>query len=107
MVIICELPKFRGSWYSEPIIRINPSTFPSYSFVRIDQGSRVKVPQLPGVVSIVSAGRELLPLADDYINSLRDGLLVHRIEPHPEVAVGDWVRIKAGPMAGTEGVWSV
>jgi transcription antitermination factor NusG len=57
-----------------------------------------------GVVSIVSSGSELLPLDDEYIQSLRDGLAVHRIEPHPGLTVGDRVRIKTGPMAGSEGI---
>ncbi len=43
-------------------------------------------------------------LPDGYINSLRDGLLVHRIEPHADLEVGDLVRIKTGPMIGVEGI---
>lgn len=53
---------------------------------------------------MVSSGRSLHAIPDDYITSLRDGLLRHLIEPHTGVAVGDWVRIKAGPMAGAQGV---
>jgi transcription antitermination factor NusG len=46
----------------------------------------------------------MLPVPDHYITSLRDGLLTHRIEPHPNVEVGDRVRITTGPMSGMEGV---
>jgi transcription antitermination factor NusG len=98
------LYKAKHRWKNRCTVDLELPLFPSYSFVRIDPRIRVQVLQVPGVVSIVSSGRELLPLPDDYINSLRDGLLAHRIEPHPGVSVGDWVRITSGPMAGAEGV---
>jgi transcriptional antiterminator RfaH len=98
------LYKVRHRWKNRRIVDLELPLFPSYSFVRIDPRQRVHVLQVPGVVRIVSSGREMQPLPDDYINSLRDGLLIHRIEPHPGFAVGDWVRIKTGPMAGIEGV---
>jgi transcription antitermination factor NusG len=78
--------------------------FPSYLFVRIDGQERIRVLQLPGVVSIVSSGRQIAPISDDYIMALRGGLLAHRIEPHANIEVGDRVRITIGPMAGMEGI---
>jgi transcription antitermination factor NusG len=78
--------------------------FPNYFFVRIGPQQRVQILQLPGVLSIVSAGRHVLPIPDDYITSLRGGLLAHRIEPHPNPEVGDPVCIITGPMAGMEGI---
>jgi transcription antitermination factor NusG len=98
------LYKVKHRWKNGCNVELQLPLFPSYSFVRIDPRVRVKVLQLPGVVSIVSSGRELLPLEDEYVHSLRDGLAVHRIEPHPGLTVGDRVRIKTGPMAGSEGV---
>jgi transcription antitermination factor NusG len=98
------LYKVKHRWKNRCIVDLELPLFPSYFFVRFGVRERVQVLQVPGVVRIVSSGRQMQPLPDDYINSLRDGLLVHRIEPHPGFAVGDWVRIKNGPMAGTEGV---
>jgi transcriptional antiterminator RfaH len=100
------LPLYRAKhrWKNRCTVDVELPLFPSYSFVRIDPRTRVQVLQIPGVVWIVSSGRQLQPLPDDYINSLRDGLLAHRIEPYSEVAVGDWVRITRGPMTGTEGI---
>ena len=46
----------------------------------------------------------MLPIPDEYMNSLREGLLVHRIEPHPGLALGCRVRISQGPMAGAVGI---
>lgn len=85
-----------------PIVEL--PLFPNYFFVRIGLQERSQVLRIPGVLYIVSSGRELLPIADTYIDSLRLGLLTHRIEPHPNVEVGDRVCITRGPMAGMEGI---
>jgi transcription antitermination factor NusG len=98
------LYKVKHRWKNRCTVDLELPLFPSYSFVRIDPRVRMQVLQLSGVVSIVSSGRELLPLPDDYIDSLRGGLLARRIEPHPGVSLGDRVRITNGPMAGAEGV---
>ena len=98
------LYKVKHRWKNRCTVDLELPLFPSYSFVRIDQRTRVQILQVPGVVRIVSSGHQLQPLPDDYINSLRDGLLVHRIEPHPDLEVGDLVRIKTGPMTGAEGI---
>jgi transcription antitermination factor NusG len=98
------LYQVKHRWKNRCTVDLELPLFPSYSFVRIDPHMRVQVLQLPGVIAIVSSGREPIPLPDEYINSLREGLLVHRIEPHSEVVVGDWVRIRTGPMTGAEGI---
>jgi transcription antitermination factor NusG len=98
------LYKVKHRWKNRCTVDLEMPLFPCYSFIRIEPQVRIHVLQLRGVVSIISSGREPLPVPDEDINSLREGLLVHKIEPHPEVAVGDWVRIKTGPMAGAEGV---
>lgn len=98
------LYKAKHRWKNRCTVDVELPLFPSYCFVRIDPRERVQVLQVPGVVRIVSSGHQLQPLPEEYVNALRDGLLVHRIEPHNEVAVGDRVRIKNGPMAGAEGV---
>jgi transcription antitermination factor NusG len=59
---------------------------------------------VPGVLSLVSFGRTLAPLPDFEIEALRSAVGERRIEPHPYLVIGERVRIKAGPMAGMEGV---
>lgn len=98
------LYKVKHRWKNRCTVDLELPLFAGYSFVRIDPRARVQVLQIPGVVSIVSSGKQLQPLPDHYIDALRDGLLVHRIEPHPDLEVGDRVRIKTGPMMGTEGI---
>lgn len=65
---------------------------------------RVRILEVPGVLSLVGFGRTLAPLPDFEIEALRAGLGRRKIEPHPYLVIGERVRIKAGPMAGMEGV---
>ena len=78
--------------------------FPAYVFVRIAREARGAVLGMPGVLSIVGSAREPWPLPDFEIEALRSGLLERKIEPHPYLVVGERVRIKAGVMAGVEGI---
>jgi transcription antitermination factor NusG len=78
--------------------------FARYIFVRIGDGKRVSVLEVPGVISIVGRKRESLPISDSYINFLREGLQQGRIDPHPYLKAGTRVRIHSGIMAGMEGV---
>jgi len=94
----------RHRWKNRCNATVELPLFPNYCFVHIGPQERGKVLRLPGVMYIVSSGRELLPIPDEYINSLRDGLLAYRIEPHPNVEAGDRVCITRGPMKGMEGI---
>lgn len=98
------LYKARHRWKNRRTATVEIPLFPNYLFVRIDAEERLHVLKLPGAMAIVSAGRQLLPIADDYIASLRGGLLTRRIEPHPNLEAGDRVCITTGPMAGMEGI---
>jgi transcription antitermination factor NusG len=98
------LYQVRHRWKNRSTATVDLPLFPNYFFVRIDLQERVQVLKVPGVVSIISSGRQPLPIADEYIAALRGGLLTHRIEPHPNVEAGDRVCITTGPMAGMEGV---
>jgi len=81
--------------------------FPSYVFVRIEAQKRLRVLQVPGVVTLVSFNSEPAVLPEKEINALRNGLEndVHA-EPHPYLRVGRKVRVTRGPMVGAEGILS-
>jgi transcription antitermination factor NusG len=102
------LPLFetRRRWRdgSTPVLQL--PLFPCYIFVRIGCGMRVPVLEVPGVIFIVGAMREGLPIPDSYIQFLREGLRQGKIEPHqhPNLPAGTKVRIRSGLMAGMEGV---
>lgn len=104
--IECFLPlyKARRKWKNRCTVDLELPLFPNYLFVRIAPRNRVRVLELPGVVSMVSFAGQLLPVPEDYVTALRDGLLMYKIEPHPNVEVGELVRIKTGPLAGAEGI---
>ena len=80
------------------------SFVPYLVFVRIAREEHGAVMSVPGVLSMVGSSREPWPLPDFEIETLRSGLLERKIEPHPYLTVGERVRIKAGVMAGFEGV---
>ncbi len=98
------LYRVRHRWKNRCTAAVDLPLFPNYFFVRIEPQERLLVLKLSGVLSIVSSGRELLPIPEEYITSLRSGLLARRIEPHPNVEAGDRVCITTGPMAGMEGI---
>ena len=79
--------------------------FPGYVFVRIGLADRLGVLQIPGVARLVGFNGQPYPLADSEIEAIQ-ACLLHRlnIEPHPNVRVGQRVRVKAGPLQGFEGV---
>jgi transcription antitermination factor NusG len=83
---------------------VEQPVFPSYIFVAIPRRQSVKVLQAPGVVAIVSAGRELSALPSAEIESLRAGLSSRSFEPHPYLVVGEKVRIVSGSLEGMSGV---
>ncbi|MGD0790744.1 MAG: UpxY family transcription antiterminator [Terriglobales bacterium] len=91
-------------WKNRCEMNLDLPLFPNYVFVHIDPRERVRVLEVPGVVSLVGFGRTLAPLPDFEIEALRAGVGQRKIEPHPYLVVGKRVRIKAGPMTGLEGV---
>lgn len=91
-------------WKNGCRLPIDKPLFPGYIFVHIERRESVKVLQVPGVVSIVSAGREPSPLPSAEIESLRTALPQLRIEPHAYLVVGERVQITAGSLAGMIGV---
>lgn len=94
----------RHRWKNRCAMNLELPLFPNYVFVHIDPQKRVGVLEVPGVLSLVGFGRTLAPLADLEIEAIRSAVGQRAIEPHPYLVVGDRVRIKAGPMAGMEGV---
>ena len=91
-------------WKNGCRVAVERPLFPGYVFVNVPRRSSVKVLQVPGVISIVSSGREPSPLATREIESLRAGIPRLRCEPHAFLAVGEKVRIVSGALEGMVGV---
>jgi transcription antitermination factor NusG len=84
---------------------IEMALFPSYVFAHVSLQDRVRVLEIPGVVSIVGAGGKPVPLADHEIEPFLHGVAgCVKMEPHPFLRAGRRVRLRSGPMAGIEGV---
>jgi len=100
------LPLYATSrrWKNGCAMNLELPLFPNYVFVRIDPKARVRVLEVPGVLSLVGFGRTLARLSDVEIEALRSAVGQRKIEPHPYLVIGERVRIKAGPMMGMEGV---
>jgi transcription antitermination factor NusG len=91
-------------WKNGCRVKVDRPLFPNYVFVRVRRRDSVKVLRLPGVLSIVSTGREPSALPHSEIEALRAGLPLRQFEPHPYLIAGEKVRITAGSLEGMIGV---
>jgi len=100
------LPLYRSSrrWKNGCRVTVEQPLFPNYVFVHVGGREAVKVLQVPGVLSIVSAGRHPAELPCSEIEALRAGLPQRVFEPHPYLSAGEKVRIVSGSLAGLVGV---
>jgi transcription antitermination factor NusG len=100
------LPLYRAprQWKKSTPVVLELPLFPTYVFVRIARQARGAVLSIPGVLSIVGSSKEPWPLPDLEIEALCRGMQTRKVEPHPYLKIGERVRIKAGVMAGIEGV---
>jgi len=92
-------------WSDGSRVTVDLPLFPGYLFVRIDRRERVRVLEVPGVLSFVGGtGRQPASLPEEEIDALRIGLPLRHAEPHPLLIVGQRARIQSGALAGMEGV---
>jgi transcription antitermination factor NusG len=100
------LPLYRSfrKWKNGCRVQLESPLFPGYVFVRMPSTERVRVLEVPSVVSIVCRGRVPEPLDDHAIVALRDGIPLRNVTPHPYLAMGEKVVISNGPFAGLAGI---
>ena len=100
------LPTYRSvRHWKDRCKEIELPLFAGYVFVRLASDDRIRVLQIPGVVRFVSFNGKPARLESNEIESLRNGVVNGlRAEPHPFLKVGQRVRVKRGPLAGTEGI---
>jgi transcription antitermination factor NusG len=95
----------RRKWSDGSKVTLDLPLFPGYIFVCIKQTERVRVLEVPGVVSIVGGtGRQPAPLPAADIDALRTGLQLRCAEPHPLLKVGQRALIRSGALTGMSGV---
>ena len=79
--------------------------FAGYVFCRFDASHRLPILKTPGVVSVVSFGRKLVPVDDREIQSLRAVVSSGRsVQPWPYLRIGQRVRLVGGAMHDVEGI---
>lgn len=84
---------------------ISVPLFPGYLFVRDGLHRWLPILTTPGVSRIVSFGDRPAPIPCSEIEGIRRIIESNlRVEPHPFLRSGDWVRVKYGPIAGVEGI---
>ena len=86
-------------------VKLELPLFPGYIFVHMAMRDRLKVQQVPGVARLVGFDGAPAELPEEEIEALRMSLASGvRAEPHPYLAAGRRVRVKAGPLEGQEGI---
>jgi transcription antitermination factor NusG len=91
-------------WKNGLRVSIERPIFPGYVFVNIHKREKIRVLELPGAHSLVSAGHEPIALPAREIEVLREATRLLRAEPHPYLNVGDRVRLRTGPLEGMTGI---
>ncbi len=85
--------------------RLSLPLFSCYVFLRGGLERRLSILSTPGVYSILGiAGQPAaIPQVEiDAIRKVTESSL--RVEPHPFLRCGDWVRVTSGPLTGVEGI---
>jgi transcription antitermination factor NusG len=79
--------------------------FSGYLFCRLDLRRRLPVLMTPGLLEIVSSGRIPVPVDEVEVSAVQS-VVQSRLTAQPlsGLAVGERVRIQAGPLRGVEGV---
>ena len=84
---------------------VEVSLFPGYCFVRFAADHKLPVLKTIGVVNIVSAGANPVPIADEEIAALRTLMAsVLPYDSHPYLHEGMVVEVIRGPLQGVRGI---
>ena len=77
--------------------------FPCYLFVWAKIERKTELLQTAGIRGIVESAGRASPLPEIEIASVRNACAIAGAQPHPFLKEGDRVRVRTGPLAGTEG----
>jgi transcription antitermination factor NusG len=79
--------------------------FPCYVFLKGGLERRLQIITTPGIYGLVSSGGQPAAIPDFEVEAIRRAVESGaRIETHPYLKCGNWVRVKRGPLAGIEGI---
>lgn len=100
------LPTYRSRRvWTDRVKTLDLPLFPGYLFCRIPMEERNRVITVDGVVGIVGAGRQPIPVSNAEIDAIRT-LIQSQLpaQPWPFLKVGETVRINHGSLSGLEGI---
>src|SRR5260370_1690205 len=102
--VFLPLYKIRRRW-KDRIKEISVPLFPGYVFIKEGLERWLPILSTPGVCNLVSCAGRPAAIPHSEIEGVRrivESTL--RVEPHPFLKCGDWVRVVYGPIAGVEGI---
>lgn len=91
-------------WKNRTTQTLELPIFPGYLFARFSLENRLPVICAPGVISLVGAGQYPTPIDDAEVDLLTNRIRQLDPMPYPYMKIGDQVRVKTGPLAGTVGI---
>lgn len=79
--------------------------FPGYLFLRTNLDRKLEILQTPGVFWLLESGGRACVIPESEIDAIRKITQSSaKVEPHPYLKCGDYVRVREGSLAGIEGV---
>jgi transcription antitermination factor NusG len=79
--------------------------FPCYVFLKGGIERRLQILTTPGIYGLVSSAGQPAAIPDIEIEAIRRVVESGtRVEAHPFLKCGNWVRVKSGPLTGIEGI---
>ncbi|ABF39890.1 transcription antitermination protein nusG [Candidatus Koribacter versatilis Ellin345] len=91
-------------WKNGINAEVNLPLFPGYLFTRLRGSQRIPLLREPGVIAIAASSNSPTPIGDNEIAQLRLVAESVKAEPHPFLAIGQQVKVVAGPLFGMEGI---
>src|SRR5579859_2476744 len=79
--------------------------FPCYVFLKGGIERRLQILTTPGIYGLVSSAGQPSAIPDLEIEAIRRVIESGaRVEAHPYLKCGNWVRVRSGPLTGIEGI---
>ena len=79
--------------------------FPCYVFLKGGLERRLDIMTTPGIYALVSNAGQPAAIPQTEIEAIRRAVESGaRVEPHPYLKCGEWMRVKSGPLAGVQGI---
>jgi len=95
----------RKARWSDRVKTLEEPLFPGYLFCQFDVLKRLPILQTPGVNSVVGIGKVPEPISPEEIEAIRTVVSCGAsYQPHPYMAVGDFVKVEYGALAGLVGL---